>query len=317
MKSLCLCILALLLFPARARSLSSGADFLTAQIPARPAALSGAFAANGDDPNAFLWNPSALASIPEPSVSATHFSSIVDTTFDQAAFAQPLKLWDVAGGMGLSVQHSSTSNLVETDLAGNNLGAIDNGDWVLDGGYGFQLNPSLQLGLALKVFDSRLAQYQSEGYALDFGGLSQISPRVALGVAFANLGSAQAFDQVSDPLPGLLRLAAKALVVDSKEVRIDASAELDRPWASNDPVLFNLGGEYWYESLVAFRAGYRFGVDQGNLSLGIGVKWGGLEFDYAYVSMGDLGLSQRFSLSTQLGQLFEKVKLLGEDPDAK
>ena len=70
--------LALLVCPGFAHAVSSGADFLRAELPARPAALGGAFVAIHTDPSAFLWNPAALAWLSEPVLGATHFSSIVD-----------------------------------------------------------------------------------------------------------------------------------------------------------------------------------------------------------------------------------------------
>jgi len=295
-----------------ARADSSGADFLVADIPARPAALAGAFAAYDDDSNAFLWNPAALAKLGQTSLSATHFSSVVDTSYDQASLGIPIDGW---GGLGLSVQHSSTSNLDETDLAGNDLGSIPNGDWVLDFGYGVTVMTGLNLGLGLRGFDSRLAEFDSQGYAVDLGLQNDINRRLTFGLALDNLGQAQAYDQVSDPLPSLLRLGFRGLLVDSKEVLITAAAELDRPWNTSDPLLLALGAEYWYEGLVAFRVGYRFGVDNGNLSLGLGLKWIGLDFDYAYVSQGDLGQTHRFSISAELGTLYEKAERYLPSPD--
>lgn len=263
--------------------------------------MAGAFAAYHDDANAFLWNPAALGSAREVELAATHFSSIVDTNFDQAALVLPFNTFGTSGGLGFSLQHSATNNLNQTDLAGNDLGTIENGDWVMGFSCGALMNPRLSLGFGIKGFNSRLAEFHSRGFALDFGAQSEVHRRVTLGAAFANLGQQDAYDQVADVLPSLLRMAVKAVVVDSKEVHITAALELDKSWTTSDPAVVNLGGEYWYQSLIAFRAGYRFGADTGNLSLGTGIKWKAMAFDYAYVSMGDLGLAQRFSMDIKLG----------------
>jgi hypothetical protein len=91
---------------------------------------------------------------------------------------------------------------------------------------------------------------------------------------------------------------------------VQSGLEVDRPWTSSDPILFNAGAEYWYRKTMAFRAGWRFGADTGNLTIGCGVKWYGLSFDYAYASMGDIGITHRFSIGAELGKAFEKAKLL-------
>jgi hypothetical protein len=298
----------MLLLPWSAQATIAGADFLSTEIPARPAGMAGAFAAYHDDATAFLWNPAALAYTQDPSVSATQFNSIVDTTFDQASYIQPLNFGKTAGGLGLGVQYDTTSNLVETDLQGNNLGEIDNHDLVLQTGYGFMLGPQLSLGLGLKGFSSQLAEYQSEGYAVDLGMQSVITSRLDLGISFVNLGEEEAYDSQSDPLPAMLRIALRWLMVDSPEVMIQSGVEIDKPWTTSDPILVDLGAEYWLEKIIAFRAGWIFGADTGNLTLGAGIKWNGLSFDYAYVDMGDIGISQRFSISAELGPIFEKMK---------
>jgi hypothetical protein len=296
--------------PCTAQALSSGADFLRAEIPARPAGMAGAFAAFHDDASAFLWNPAASAWVAEPVVSATHFNSVIDTSFDQASFVQPLEIMKYPGGLAFGLQYSSTANLTETDLAGNDKGAIANHDFVFQAAYGLRLGPGLALGAGLKGFSSQLAEFQSQGAAVDLGFQSRITERVDLGISFLNLGSQSAYDQQADPLPSLLRIALKGVLVDTPEVMLLAGLEADRPMASSDPVYVNAGAEYWLTRILVFRAGWRFGADSGNLTLGAGVKWYGLGFDYAYVSMGDLGISHRFSISAELGKVFEKAKLL-------
>jgi hypothetical protein len=301
--------LAAALAPQGACALSAGADFLRAEIPARPAAMAGAFAAFHDDATAFLWNPAALGAVKEPTLSATHFNSIIDTTYDQASFTQPLMIMKTPGGLGLGVQYSTTTNLFETDLQGNDKGAIENHDFVLQTGYGFMLTPRFSLGVGAKGFSSQLAEYKSRGLAVDVGMQSQIMDRMDLGISFVELGVQEAYDAQADPLPTLLRLALKGVLVDSPEVMIQAGLEVDRPWTTSDPILVTTGAEYWYQRVMAFRAGWRFGADTGNLTLGAGLKWAGLSFDYAYVAMGDVGITHRFSVGAELGKVFEKAKL--------
>jgi hypothetical protein len=299
----------LALAPAALQALSAGADFLRAELPARAAGMAGSFGAFNDDASTFLWNPAALGHSKEPMLSATHFTSIIDTSFDQASFTQPLKIFGTPGGLGVGVQYSSTANLIETDLQGNEKGGIENHDFVVQTGYGFMLTPRFAMGLGAKVFSSQLAEYKSRGAAIDVGIQSKIIERLDLGVSFLHLGTQEAYDQQADPLPAMLRLALKGVMVDSPEVMILGAIEVDRPWTTSDPILVTTGAEYWYQRVMALRAGWRFGADTGNLTIGCGVKWFGLSFDYAYVPMGDIGITHRFSIGAELGKIFEKAKL--------
>lgn len=302
-----LVLFAALLSAARLMAISSGADFLRAEIPARPAALAGSFGAHADDASAFLWNPAALSGLRQPLVGATHFNSIVDTAFNQASFVQPLRVWDQGAGIGLSIQHSSTGNFDEIDLAGNNKGAVENYDLVLLVGGGLRLSKTLGLGLNAKTFNSRLAEFRSRGFAVDLGLQSQLHPRLALGVSLLDVGGQEAYDQVADPLPTLFRLALLGTLLQDEEAFIQMGAQLDRPWSTNGPITLGLGAEYWYRGIVAFRSGWRFGVDLGPFSLGLGFKWQGFNLDYAYNSLGDLGPTHRLSAGAELGTLFQRL----------
>ena len=293
--------------PRVAQGLSSGADFLKVELPARPASMAGAFTAFSDDSSGFLWNPSALGALKQPQLGVTHFNSILDTSFDQVAYAQPLRVWDSDSGLGFSVQHSSTSNFEQTDLNGNDLGAIENYDLVLGMAAGTAITPSLRLGVGAKLFNSRLAEFRARGFAIDVGAQNQVSERVTLGASFMDLGTQEAYDKVADPLPTRLRLGFKATVVDSPEVFIQTAGQLERPWTTNDNITFGLGAEYWYQRMLAFRAGWKFGVDLGPFSLGIGFKYQGFSFDYAYNTLGDLGLTHRLSMGADLGTVFAKA----------
>lgn len=320
----CLALAALLCLgavPARLRALAAGADFLRAEIPARPAALAGAFVAFYDDANAFLWNPAALGRVSQPLLGATHFTSIVDTQFNHASFAQPLNLWGTKAGLGFSIQHSSTSDFNQTDLAGNDLGAVENYDLVLGAAGGMALTRTLRMGVGVKAFNSRLAEFRSRGVAVDVGGQSDLNDRVTLGVALVDVGVQEAYDKVADPLPTLLRLGARGVLVDSPEVLIQATTQLDRPWSTNGNIELGVGAEYWYQRVLVLRAGWRFGVDLGPFSLGAGFKWQGFTLDYAYNTLGDLGMTHRFSLGAELGTLFQRAgwtvpAIQGLRPDA-
>jgi len=293
--------------PRALPALDSGADFLSAQVPARPAGMAGAFGAYNDDAVAFLWNPAALGKLPGPMVSATHFLSIADTEFDQASFNQPLRVWDADAGLGLNVQYDTTTNFDQIDAQGNDLGAVENYDLLVGASGGIALSGATRLGVTAKVFDSRLAEYKARGFALDLGGQSDITSRLTLGVALSNMGTQSAYDQVADPLPTDFSLSGRYLLVDSDLVSLQTAAQLDRLWSTDGPITLGLGAEYWYARSLVFRAGWKFGVDVGPLSLGAGFKWQGFSLDYAYNTLGNLGMTNRFSVSMELGTVFKKI----------
>jgi outer membrane protein OmpA-like peptidoglycan-associated protein len=83
-------------------------------------------------------------------------------------------------------------------------------------------------------------------------------------------------------------------------------AEGDWSLINRNSTLVGLGAEYWYQNVVAFRAGYRFensaalnGVT--GLSLGAGARYLNWQLDYALTTIGDFGTSNQITLSLRLG----------------
>jgi hypothetical protein len=56
-----------------------------------------------------------------------------------------------------------------------------------------------------------------------------------------------------------------------------------------------------YESFLALRAGYQIGYDAKGYSAGLGIRYGLLQFDYAFVPfLNDLGNTHTFALTFNL-----------------
>jgi hypothetical protein len=209
--------------------------------------------------------------------------------------------------MGLDIQYDTTTNFDQIDALGNDLGAVPNYDLLVGGSAGLALSGSTRLGVTAKVFDSLLSDFKARGFAVDLGGQSDITDRLTLGLALLNMGAQSAYDQVADPLPTDFSLAGRYLLVDSSLVSIQTAAQLDRPWSTDGPITLGLGAEYWYAHALVFRAGWKFGADVGPFSLGAGFKWQGFSLDYAYNTLGSLGMTNRFSVSMELGTIFRKL----------
>ena len=85
----------------------------------------------------------------------------------------------------------------------------------------------------------------------------------------------------------------------SAEQDLTVSAQLNNP--NDNSESFNLGIEYLWQQLLAFRAGYRFGVEESTTpSFGFGLMLPGIEpharFDYGFTSLERLGVVHRLSL---------------------
>jgi hypothetical protein len=159
--------------------------------------------------------------------------------------------------------------------------------------------------------------------------IEELANRLAVGVNIANIGPKVRYVDVSqaDPLPTILRVGASykvlkdeyneiMLAVDVAKLlvhRDSASGISDNlskafvtSWdaATTNSLMLSMGAEYWYDQLLALRAGYytegqRVGGRE-YLTFGVGLRYDVYTFDFSYINTFEenhpLANTLRFSL---------------------
>jgi len=101
-------------------------------------------------------------------------------------------------------------------------------------------------------------------------------------------------------MPTALRLGAAIEIFGDAEAPQRLTATLEALHPSNHAERVNVGVEYWFQNLLALRAGYKYNYDEERLAAGIGLRWMGLgaplEFDASYTGYGHLGSVVRLTL---------------------
>jgi hypothetical protein len=273
---------------------TTGVPFLSLGVGARALSMGEAAVANATDASAIYWNPAGLRSIQRRSVVFMHSAQMEDTSFDFAAFGSR----SGESAWGASLQYYSPGDVPQTDLLGNPIGSISPNDIAIAGGYARRIR-GFDVGLSAKYIQSKLVE-TAKILALDAGVLSPglWGDRVKAGVSVANLGGRVKYDQVSSPLPLVLRTGI--LAVPRKGWSVAADAVFPR----GEDAYPVLGGEYMFAALekveLAIRAGYNGESSSGGgadgFAAGVGFLWSGLSVDYAFVSQGDLDPSQVISI---------------------
>jgi hypothetical protein len=136
-------------------------------------------------------------------------------------------------------------------------------------------------------------------------------------VAAQNLGDAPHWGGGVQYSPATLGLSAREVLGQESRVRLYQDGRVVLPMnpsvgveAGNAPVLGGLGLELALAtpSLPVFlRCGYAQGDNQPSgaygISAGFGVAWNGLQLDYAFTSLGELGASNRLGLAWNPGHV--------------
>jgi len=277
------------------------ANFLKLGVGARAMGMGEAYSAVADDATALYWNPAGLARIQSSEASLMHAPYLDSTYYDYGAFAH--RFGNHALGVGF--QYFSAGSISETDVNNASLGSFSPYDLAISFGCAYRLSESgYAVGVAGKYIQSRILEIATAG-AVDFGLQSRpYWDRLRLAFVVSNLGSKMKFEQESDSLPLVLRYGSSMQLTDHWLASFDFVSPKDnaayvalgteyRWWVKEG---FSLDGRLGYDSLTAGDINGMTG-----LSFGFGVGWQNLNFDYAFLPYGSLGLTQRISLAFRWG----------------
>jgi len=162
---------------------------------------------------------------------------------------------------------------------------------------GFTVINDLDFGASIKYLYEGLLNDQANGIGFDFG-LNYKTPVNGLtaSTVIKNIGSMNALRNEETKLPADFRLGSSyQFSVESAKLDIITAAEFQK-YLDADDIHFNLGGDIVYDQLLALRAGYQTGYESRGFTAGLGIMWGSLRFDYAFMpfSLG-LGIANLFS----------------------
>ncbi len=245
-----------------------------------------------------------------------------DLYYAFASFATHVEGWGTFGGNFTYISYGTITRTGDTvdDIRGT----FDSFDFALTGSWGTSLTDKLKTGVSAKLLVSRLAdqgagEEQGEGsatgFAIDFGFLYLLSPRLNLGLAVTNLGPDMAYIDAaqSDPLPRNLAIGVAYKVLQTDYYHFLVTAEVNKSLVGVDDkfrdeleqLVLNGGGEFLYNNILALRAGYVYDQegDVKTATLGVGLgPLGIFKFDFSYIpSNNDVVLENtlRISLAIQ------------------
>jgi hypothetical protein len=262
-----------------------------------------------------------------PDISLTHVPWLPDLASDMYyEFIAGTVPVSGVGTFGLSLTYLTYGSITRTGSSSSaEEGTFDAYDLAVAGSYGTSLTSKLKAGLSAKVILSRLADAgagaelgsgTSTGFAVDFGLLYHMTPRLNWGLAVTNIGPSMKYIDAaqSDPLPCNLAFGLAYKLIQSEYSKILVTLETNKQLVGlNDglskelqELVLNGGLEFSYINLLAARGGYVWDQegDVKVFTLGFGLRpIDLLQADFSYIpSQGSTPLSNtlRFSLRLML-----------------
>jgi len=273
--------------------------FLKLGAGARATGLGEAYVSVANDASATYWNPAGLLGIQHNDVSGTHHAWIQDLNHEFVAFGGHRGRHAV----GFSFIGLYTSDMQAYDETGAYTGMFGFSNNAFSGSYAFQVTPEIGVGASARYVRESLVgtsegDFSLSGFAFDLGGQWKTPLRgVTAGAALRNLGGsmhynlsgAQDFD-LPTTLQGGLSYRRQDVAGGALTIAADALA------ARGDDVSFRVGAEYAYRGQFLMGAGAKSGLDNENVSFGVGYE-NKIRVHYAFTPIqSDLGSSHRITV---------------------
>ncbi len=171
-------------------------------------------------------------------------------------------------------------------------------DLSVSGAYAMDVLPNLSAGAAVKLIYEKIDFESATGWAIDAGITHRtVIEGLTLGASMQNLGPQAKFVEEKFYPPFTLRGGA-AYRIDDPWLGGKAILAADALLPNDGELRLHMGLEYTYRSIVSVRTGYKGNYYAQGFTLGVGVAYRSLTFDYAYLPVEfELGDSHRVSLS--------------------
>lgn len=270
--------------------------FLRFGAGARSLGMGKAYVGVSDDASATYWNSAGLTQLSQKEIVALHAILFEDTIYDFVSYAHPL---DRSGTLGLGIVNLHSSNF-NYNTSGEDEGTFSENETAFILSYGRKVVNDLSCGISLKLINQNFADHSDMGFGTDAGILYKPLSALSLGLNLQNMIKPKLkLKTDTDTYPLSLNLGASyKMFNDNMTLSIHAQK------TEHQYFKMHYGAEYCLLHLLAFRAG----IDETEITAGLGFRWGNFQIDYAYAyhdawgKYSDLGSSHRIGLSVRFGK---------------
>ncbi|OGC02988.1 hypothetical protein A2V82_02720 [candidate division KSB1 bacterium RBG_16_48_16] len=299
----------------------TGLQFLKIDVSARAAAMGGAYTMPGNDASAMFYNPAGMALMQSKlDFFASRTEWFAGITYDAAGLAADLGNWGTVGASVVAADYGN--DIIGTVFATNEkgyekTGMVDVGAYAVGLSYAKSLTDKFSVGGQVKYAGQNLGsnvltmvndklgpevENKVSGFAFDFGTIFYPGfQSLRIGMSVNNFSEQFKYQEEAFQLPLTFKVGAAMDILDvlmgehNDPLLISIDALHPRDYTER----IHVGGEYWYNGMIALRSGYKFNYDEEGFSAGVGLKQTiagmNIKLDYAYSDLGIFETVSRFS----------------------
>jgi len=276
---------------------NSGLSFLKFGFGARNISMGDAGTALSNDLTSLFYNPAKLVFTDESEVMFMHNEWIQDASSE--VIGVKTEFWDIPFAIGLNVTSVGEIELREIPSE-EPLSTFDANYFFGSISTGFLISEEISFGVGIKYLYEGMLDNEASGFGFDFGVHYQLPYKgLTASTVLKNIGSMNEFRNESTKLPTEFRIGT-AYTYDIESSKLDFTGGIEyQKYFGSDVNHLNFGAEVLYNKLIAARAGYQTGYESESrgFTAGIGLMWGNLKFDYAFLPFSTgLGSANLFSL---------------------
>ena len=255
-------------------------------------------------------NPALITYSENPvSLSATYANWYVET--DHMAAGMTYR-WPGVGTLGLSLMHFNFGEITKTrnptinDVGSYiNLGTYTAGAYAAGLSYARRLTDQFSVGATIKYVREDIDIYSADNFVADIGFIYLLGfENLRLGAFLQNFGLESVYANEKFRMPQMLKFGMSGELLGdlTNPERLTLSVEMIHPSDANERI--HLGMEGVLLNSVFLRAGYKFGYDNEDITLGLGLQFvvamKKFRLDFAYMSHEYLDNTFRYTLMMEL-----------------
>jgi hypothetical protein len=273
---------------------NSGLSFLKFGFGARNIAMADAGTAASNDLTALFYNPAKLTMNESSEIMFMHNEWIQDVRSEILGVKS--FLFGIPFALGFNV--TNVGNIEIRTKPGDPESTFDANYFFGSVSTAFDLTDEISTGITGKYLYEGLLSDEATGFGIDVG-LNYLTPikNLSASAVIKNLGSMNQLGHEKTKLPSEFRIGgAYDFDLGENIFNLISVFELQK-YLVTDDIHFNIAGEVFYNKLLALRAGYQSGYESRGFTAGIGLHWGNLGFDFAFLPFKlGLGNANLFSI---------------------
>ena len=256
--------------------------FLSMQVSARSAAMSGAGVADASRVAEASRNPLAASAVKDAELGLNQliFDENSGDNFVSVYYGLPFEIRKRPLALTLSVDFLGYDNIDGRDEYGNETSEYGAYAWSLQAGLGSRgdvFNWAFSARFASQTIDDESAV----AFLFDVGGSFRVNSYFAFAATLTNLGYMGDYDGEDEAAPLAVQAGVTGILPIADKWSLHLSADAYR--RADTDAQWLLGGEINYLEKLSFRAGYAIRPDtEDGISCGLGLNFGMIVFDYGY-----------------------------------